>query len=292
MRLVFLTCVVMLAFAANSVLGRAAIGNNLMDATGFGLVRLLSGTAALLLLCQMQRKLIVQPWQQSLAGASALTLYMVGFSLAYKDLDAGLGALVLFGVVQITMFAWGAFSGQRSTSIQLLGAALALIGLAYVVWPKEDVSVDLWASGLMALSGLGWGIYSLLGRGNGDPLVATGMNFLWASVLILPIVYLADGGEVMTLAGVVLAVISGALTSGLGYALWYRVLPQLQPQVAATIQLSVPVIAILAGAAILREPIGFDLILGSVLVLGGIALVVRSPRALASPHTSSNEHAR
>ncbi|WP_315901042.1 DMT family transporter [Leisingera daeponensis] len=209
---------------------------------------------------------------------AALTLYMAGFTLAYQDLDAGLGALVLFGVVQISMFLWGALRGNPAAGMQVAGAVLAFLGLAYVVWPADGTGVPLMASLLMAASGLGWGIYSLLGRGARQPLAATAVNFAWSSAMMLPVLLLAGGGTVVSLWGVLLAVLSGAVTSGMGYALWYRVLPQLAPAVAATVQLSVPVIAILAGAVLLGEPVGLRLVFGTAAVLGGIALVVlRAP---------------
>ncbi len=279
MRLMTLLCLTLIAFAANSVLGRAAVGNGLMDATGFGLLRLLSGAVMLLILCRARGLKIAQPRRMSLFGGASLTLYMVGFALAYKDLDAGLGALILFAVVQITMFAWGAFTSQRPGALQLLGAALALVGLAYVVWPRGGAAeINLWAAALMAVSGLGWGIYSLLGRGVSVPLVSTALNFCWASIMILPVLFYVGGGTVITLQGAVLAVVSGAITSGLGYALWYSVLPQLPGPVAATVQLSVPVLAILGGTLFLAEPVGLALVIGSALILGGIALVALAPK--------------
>ncbi|WP_027258124.1 DMT family transporter [Leisingera aquimarina] len=278
MRLFLLVSLTMLAFAANSILGRAAVGGGYMDATGFGLWRLVSGALILAALCRIRgldtwsRERILLP--SSLWGGAALTLYMAGFTLAYQDLDAGLGALVLFGVVQISMFLWGAVRGSRPGLAQAAGAVAAFLGLAYVVWPAEGAGVPLTASLLMAASGLGWGIYSLLGRGARQSLVSTAVNFAWSSVMMLPVLLLAGGGTVVSPYGVLLAVLSGAVTSGLGYALWYRVLPQLLPAVAATVQLSVPVIAILAGAVLLGESVGLRLVFGSVAVLGGIALVV------------------
>ncbi|NSY40550.1 DMT family transporter [Leisingera sp. ANG59] len=283
MRLFCLVSLTMIAFAANSILGRAAIGGGYMDATGFGLWRLVSGALMLALLCRVRgletwsRERLLRP--ASLWGGAALTLYMAGFTLAYQDLDAGLGALVLFGVVQVSMFLWGALRGNPAAGMQVAGAVLAFLGLAYVVWPAEAAGVPLRASLLMGLSGLGWGIYSLLGRGARQPLAATAVNFAWSSVMMLPVLLLAGGGTVVSPWGVLLAVLSGAVTSGMGYALWYRVLPQLAPAVAATVQLSVPVIAILAGAALLGESIGLRLVFGSAAVLGGIALVVRRPPA-------------
>lgn len=287
MRLIFLTVVVMIAFAANSVLGRWAIGGGHMEAMPFGLLRLGSGAAMLALLCWGQG---LRPWGgdgedmgRSLAGGASLLLYIVGFSIAYVALDAGLGALILFGAVQMTMFAWGVVRGDHPTPAQWGGAVVALAGLAYVVWPAggalegatEDPvgAVPLWAAGLMAAGGVGWGIYSLVGRGARTALVATMVNFSLASLVLVPVVILVGSAPVTGL-GVVLAVLSGAVTSALGYALWYRILPQIPGPVAATVQLSVPVIAILAGSVILGEPIGTRLVLGTVAVLGGIALVI------------------
>ncbi len=284
MRLIALTCLVMIAFAANSILGRWSIGGGHMDATGFGLLRLASGAVMLALLCLAQGLRPAEEWPRALAGGASLTLYMVGFSVAYVALDAGLGALILFGVVQVAMFGWGILRGQPVTLLQILGAALALLGLAYVVWPGGAVVAPLWAVLCMGAGGLGWAIYSLVGRGARAPLAASAVNFALATVMILPAVWWFGGGSVVSPFGIVLAVTSGALTSGLGYALWYRVLPQIPGPVAATVQLSVPVIAILAGTAILGEAIGPRLILGSAGVLGGIALVVLcAPRKLAKP---------
>ncbi|MFW8635207.1 DMT family transporter [Cribrihabitans pelagius] len=279
MRLFLLVSLTMCAFAANSILARMAIGSGHMDATGFGLLRLLSGAGMLVVLCRVRAVPLRQPLRTSLGGGAALTLYIAGFSIAYEALDAGLGALILFGVVQITMFLWGMLRGAPTSAAQLLGALLAFLGLAYVVWPAGGSAVTPGAALMMAAAGLGWGIYSLLGRGSREPLAATSVNFVFASALMLPVVWLAGGGTVWSLWGAGLAVVSGAVTSGLGYALWYRVLPQLQPAVAATVQLCVPVIAILAGAALLGEMIGLRLVFGTAAVLGGIALVVlRAPQ--------------
>ncbi len=278
MQLIALVVLVLIAFAANSVLGRMAIGWGYMDALGFGLLRLASGAAMLALLCRLRGLRLRQPLASSLKGGGALTLYMIGFCLAYQGLDAGLGALILFGVVQIAMFGWGAVTGNRVSLGQFAGAGIAFAGLAYVIWPTESLQVPFWDAVFMGVSGLGWAAYSLLGRGVREPLVASSVNFLWATAMMLPFVLLLDGGRLITTPGVGLAVISGAVTSGLGYALWYRVLPSLQPALAATIQLSVPVLAILGGVVFLAEPLGLRLVLGTLAVLAGIALVIWSPK--------------
>lgn len=274
MTFIFLVLLVLIAFAANSVLGRMAISWDLMDSLGFGALRLASGAMMLALLCALQRRSLWVSPRAGLFGAAALTIYMIGFCLAYESLDAGLGALVLFGVVQIAMFSVSYVQGSRVALAQVLGAAVAFLGLAFVVWPTGEVAVPPGASFLMALSGLGWAAYTLCGRDAKDPLSSSAMNFLLATLMILPVVWLAGGGTVITAEGCALAVLSGAVTSGLGYALWYHVLPRIEPPVAATIQLSVPVLAILGGAVFLAEPIGLRLLLGTLVVLGGIALVI------------------
>ncbi|AUQ63355.1 DMT family transporter [Phaeobacter inhibens] len=277
MRLIVLVSLTMVAFAANSILGRLAIGGGYMEATSFGLLRLFSGAVTLITLCVFSGLSLRRDLRQALWGAAALSIYIVGFSVAYQDLDAGLGALILFGVVQVSMFLWGACSGSPVSAGQIGGAGIALAGLAFVVWPTDGASVaPLGASLLMALGGLGWAAYSLLGRGARAPLAATAVNFAVATLMMVPGVMLFGGDIVFTRAGFFLAVLSGAVTSGLGYALWYHVLPQLSPAVAATVQLSVPVIAILAGAALLGEDIAVALVIGSAAVLGGIAIVVLS----------------
>lgn len=274
MRLIFLTVVVMIGFAANSVLNRMAVGAGEIAAMEFALIRLAAGAVSLLLLCFWRRQAIRQPARLSLIGGGSLALYVIGFSLAYRSLDAGLGALILFGVVQITMFGWSALRGAMVTPGQVLGAVVAFGGLAYVLWPAGVVQVPMAGAGFMAAAGLGWAIYSLLGRQVQSPLAATTMNFLWASVMVLPLVWLLTETTPISPLGVGLAVLSGAVTSGLGYALWYRLVPQLQPAVAATVQLSVPLIAMLAGVIGLGEQLSLRLGIGGLAVLGGIALVI------------------
>jgi drug/metabolite transporter (DMT)-like permease len=274
MRLVFLTLVVMLAFAGNSILNRLAVGAGDIGAMGFAQIRLAAGVVMLVVLCRWRQQRLSQPVKMSLLGGGSLALYMIGFSLAYRSLDAGLGALILFGVVQITMFGWGALRGSVVAPGQVLGALLAFGGLAYVLWPTGSAQVPLIGAAFMAAAGLGWAIYSLLGRQVQSPLAATTVNFMWATVMVLPLTWLLADPVAISVRGAGLAIVSGAVTSGLGYALWYRVLPQLQPAVAATVQLSVPVIAMLAGVIGLGEILSPQLIIGTLAVLGGIALVI------------------
>lgn len=273
-RLSLLTALAMLAFAANSILNRLAVGTGLIDPLGFAQVRVVSG-ALMLLVVLVQRRALPLLARGRAVGALSLCLYLIGFSIAYVHLDAGIGALILFGLVQITMFGGAVLGGERVTAPRWIGAGVALGGLAWLLWPAGAVQVPLIGAGAMALAGIGWGLYSLAGRQSSDPLTATTANFLWAVPVcfVVPMLLPAQTDAVpMTGAGMALAGVSGALTSGLGYALWYHVLPRLQAAVAGLVQLSVPVIAVLGGALLLSEPASLRALGAGVVVLGGIAL--------------------
>ena len=202
---------------------------------------------------------------------------MIGFSLAYLRLDAGLGALILFGGVQVTMFAGSVLGGDRPALPRWLGSGIALAGLAYLFWPRGETSVDLVFAGAMATAALGWGIYSLNGRAASDPLSATAFNFALATPVAV-IVMLAVVEPAMSTTGVVLAIVSGVITSGFGYALWYVVLPRLETSVAALSQLTVPIIAIVGGTIFLSEPITVAVLVGTALVIGGVGIGILSGR--------------
>jgi drug/metabolite transporter (DMT)-like permease len=279
MRLILLTALTMIAFAANSILNRLAVSSGSIDPESFAVIRLISGVVALLALARMRGARTDQTWRNRLVGGGSLTLYMLGFSLAYSTLDAGLGALILFGVVQVSMFGWGLARGQSSSGRQVFGATLALTGLAWVLWPGEDASAEISGALFMALAGLGWAIYSLIGRGAGDPLGATADNFRTSLVMTLAALMLLGWQLQVTVLGAFLAILAGAVTSGMGYAMWYSVLPRLTTSVAATIQLSVPVLAMIAGVLMLGEDLSMQLVLGGLAVIGGIALVVGAPIA-------------
>jgi drug/metabolite transporter (DMT)-like permease len=202
------------------------------------------------------------------AGVLGLSAYLIGFSLAYRGIDAGTGALVLFGTVQVTMFAGALASREVVPGRRWLGAGLALGGLALIAAPGAVEALPL---ALMAMAGVGWGLYSLAGRGAADPLAATAWNFLLSVPLVLPLGLVA-GVDAPDGVGIALAVVSGAATSGLGYALWYAVLPGLGAARAAVAQLTVPVIAALGGAVLLAEVPGLWFWLAAALVLGGVAV--------------------
>lgn len=284
MRLFLLTALTMTAFAANSVLNRWAVGPGHIGAVEFAIVRLLAGAGMLAVLVLWQRGGLGWPGLRGrVAGVLGLSAYLIGFSLAYRGLDAGTGALVLFGTVQVTMFAGALVSREAVPGRRWAGAGLALGGLAVIAAPGAAAVLPVL---LMTVAGVGWGIYSLAGRGAVDPLVATAWNFFLSVPLVLA-AGLMSGVALPDGTGLALAMVSGAVTSGLGYALWYAILPALGAARAAVAQLTVPVIAALGGAALLAEVPGLRFWLAAVLVLGGVALASLPRRA--SPTVRSND---
>ncbi len=276
MRLILLTMLTLLAFAANSVLTRAAIEGGHMDPGGFTIVRVFSGAVMLGLLVALRARPLPLLRRSRLLGALSLAVYMTGFSLAYRTLDAGLGALILFGATQITMFAHAGFTGSAPNGRQLTGAGVAFCGLAVVLWPGPHSVTDPAAAALMVLAGAGWGVYTIAGRTAAEPLTATAANF----ILCLPLLSLMLVGAKAswTPIGVALAVLCGAVTSGLGYALWYTILPHIRSTTAAVVQLAVPVLAILGGALVLGETVTPLVVLAAAMVLGGIGWAVTAKR--------------
>lgn len=277
MRLFLLSVLTMSAFSANSILNRAALTQPDIGPAGFATVRLAAGAAMLMVLLALRERRLAWPGRADPRAVAGLWAYMLGFSFAYLSLPAGLGALILFGGVQITMFGGAVLGGERVPLARWLGAGIALAGLALLFAPGAGGPVPLTGAGLMALAAFGWGIYSLRGRAVRDPLAATSVNFVWALLACLPVAALFVGAEGISARGVVLAVLSGAVTSGMGYALWYAILPRLGASVGALAQLSVPVIALAAGWALLSEPVGLRAALSALLVLGGVALGVLGP---------------
>lgn len=278
MRLFALVALTMCAFAANSVLSRIGVAFQGMDPLDFATVRTAAGAAMLWLLVCL-RKAPSPPVLNAkrMAGAAALAIYMIGFSWAYITLDAGLGALILFGVLQIIVFGWSVIEGSTIPPLRWIGAAIALTGLCVLLWPSGDAAVPLGGAIAMTVAGIAWAAYTLLGRAEEDPLGATAGNFL----LCLPVValaLLAVGVGQMPVGGIITAIIAGAVTSGVGYAMWYRALPHLPTTVAGIAQLSVPVIAVTAGVIFLQEPLTGRLVIASVLVLGGIAVSLTARR--------------
>jgi len=274
-RVAILTILALAAFAGNSLLCRAALTRTSIDAASFTTVRLVSGALVLwLLLCVRGG---VRPGRGNWLSALALFAYAAGFSFAYLRLPAGSGALILFGAVQATMIAWGLRSGERLRPAQLAGLLLACTGLVGLLLPGLSAP-PLGSSLLMLGAGMAWGVYSLRGKGAGDALSVTTGNFVRAAPIALAVSALLWRDVAPDPIGIWYAFLSGALTSGLGYAIWYTALPSLTSTTAAAVQLSVPVLAALGGVAFLAEPLSLRLLATSTAIIGGIALVVLAPR--------------
>lgn len=270
-RIIVLTSLAMFAFAGNSLLCRAALRDTSIDAASFTTIRLVSGAVVLWLIVRMRHSSPVGAGNWT--SAFALFVYAAGFSFAYTGLAAATGALLLFGAVQATMIGYGIWVGERLHKPQLMGLLLAFGGLIGLMLPGLSAP-PLYGSVLMLVSGIAWGIYSLRGKGEGDPTRVTTGNFLRAVPITVAMSVLMLSGASLDTAGLWYAVASGALASGVGYAIWYTVVPGLKATNAATIQLSVPIIAALGGVIVLGEPVTLRLVLASVAILGGIALVI------------------
>jgi drug/metabolite transporter (DMT)-like permease len=278
-RAILLTAVAMLCFAANSILCRLALASALIDAASFTTVRVLSGGAMLSAIAYLLRGQLPRLAQVSLASALALLGYLIFFSFAYARLDAGSGALILIGAVQITMFGIAFVEGERFLLSQWAGLGLALFGFVYLVLPGVSAPAPFGAI-LMALSGISWGCFTVLARDGRDPIEANAGNFL---VCLLPamIVNLLFGNPFgTTVSGLLLAATSGAIATGFGYVVWYFAIRDLPVTQAATVQLSMPALVSLGGAAFLAEPITTRLLVASAAMLGGIALVLARRREL------------
>ena len=268
-----LTALAMLAFAANSVFCRMALGEGAIDAASFTAIRLLSGavTLGIILLCRNRG---FRREKVNMLSASMLFIYAICFSFSYIELSTGAGALILFGTVQLTMILYGLIKGERPGRLAWVGIIAAGGGLVYLVMPGISAP-PFFSASLMVVAGLAWGVYSLRGKGVSDPVTTTSWNFIATipMVLICSLIFQADVS--VSTKGLTLAILSGALASGIGYAIWYSALPGLTPTRAATVQLSVPVIAALGGVILMAEPVSVRLVVSSIVVLGGVYLTIR-----------------
>jgi len=278
-RVFILTALAMIAFAGNSLLCRLALKQTAIDAASFTLIRIISGALCLGVIVQIRKGTLRKAG--SWPSALALFGYAALFAFAYLRLTAGTGALLLFGAVQATMIFWALKKGERLRLGQIAGLLMALAGLIALVFPGLSAP-PLGAALLMLGAGIAWGIYSLRGKGGGDPLPATAGNFLRAVPLAVVLSLLAWPSANFDRAGIGYAISSGALASGIGYAIWYTALPALKASRAATVQLSVPVLAAAGGIAFLGESITLRFVIAAIAVLGGIALVLLERRAAAS----------
>ena len=275
LQVTLLTMAAMLAFASNSLLNRLALGQEAIDAASYTTIRLTSGAVMLFVIAFLQRENGMSFLRGSWISAAFLFLYAIAFSFAYLSLTTGTGALILFGSVQMTMMIVALRSGERPHVLEWIGLFLALGGLLYLVFPGLSAPSPL-GSTLMTVAGISWGFYSIRGRGSQNPLASTAGNFIYAVPMVLVLLLISFKNISISSDGVLYAVLSGALASGLGYVIWYAALRGLTTTRAATVQLSVPVIAAWSGVALLAEHVSARLLIAGVLILGGIALAVSS----------------
>lgn len=273
LKTIVLTSLALIAFAANSVLCRLALGNEAIDAASFTIIRLLSGTTVLLLIVATTRNSAADATKGSWGASFMLFLYAATFSYAYISLDTGTGALIMFGSVQITMILLSLISGARLHLTEWAGVAMAFTGFVYLILPGVTTPSTT-GFALMTVSGIAWGIYTLKGRGSKNPLLDTAYNFLRTTPLVIILAIIAMNTLNYSTGGIVLALLSGGITSGIGYTIWYIALRGLTSTQAAVLQLSVPLIAALGGVIFVSEAITFRLMISATLVLGGILMVV------------------
>jgi drug/metabolite transporter (DMT)-like permease len=285
MRLFFITAFTLLAFAANSLLTRMALDSDVIDPVSFTALRLSSGALMLLPLARLLSASRSLPAAKGSWGSGvALFAYAAAFSLAYVSLSTGMGALLLLGAVQVTMLTAALKSGDRLGVAQWLGTVTAVVGLVYLVLPGLTAPDPLGAA-LMTTAGIAWGVYSLRGRGAPAPVAMTAGNFMRATPLALVLTIAALSSLHLELFGILLALTSGMVTSGLGYVLWYNALKALTTTQASLVQLLVPVLAAFGGVLFLAEQISLRLIIASLLILGGVSLAIvrRRPRQVVPP---------
>ncbi|WKY59465.1 DMT family transporter [Vibrio sp. SNU_ST1] len=299
MQTVMITFITLVAFAANSVLCRWALMDQTIDPLSFSIIRILSGALTLLILLTLsshsksKQELVNNDTsvttklksQFQFTSILSLLVYMFGFSFAYLELGAGLGALVLFVAVQFTMIAAHLFSGNRMSLLEWCGCLLSVAGLVYLLMPTESTQApDLVSIILMTMAGVGWGIYTLAGKKSTNALQSTTANFAFSSLVIFVLVSLllvipnVASQISITEQGLIYAILSGSVASGVGYSLWYYVVKKLDTVVASIAQLSVPVIATLGGVLLLSEPVTMQFILSSTVILLGISLVLIAPK--------------
>lgn len=274
MRIFLLTTITMIAFGANSIFGRVALEGDAIDPSSYSFIRLLSGAIMLAFLVGVSSGVSKKNLNRgNLISAFCLFAYAGAFSFSYVNIETGVGALILFACVQAVMIGWALVKGDRPSLFEWLGIAIAFGAFVWLVSPGLEAPDPL-AAALMAISGVAWGAYSLRGKSASDPLKATAGNFLLSVPMGLGLLLATLSSSQLTTYGVGLAIASGAVTSGMGYALWYRVLPILTATRASIVQLTVPVVAGIGGLVFLSEPLTFRFVLASALILGGVAISI------------------
>ncbi len=278
LRIIFLTVLALIAFAANSVLNRLALSEGSIDAPSFTVIRLLSGAIVLFLILSIKNyKKTPSNSKGSWLSSFMLFTYAISFSIAYLTLDTATGALILFAAVQISMILISLVKGTRLQIVEWLGMFVAFFGFVYLVFP--DLGTPSFTGFvLMSIAGTAWGVYTLRGRCTKDPLAETAYNFIRTIPFVLILFFFTFNHASISSQGVLLAILSGAVASGIGYAIWYAALNGLSATQAAVVQLSVPIIAAMGGVVFVSEQITQRLIISISFILGGILLVVLGRR--------------
>lgn len=279
----FLTALSLIAFATNSLLARLALADGAVDPVSFTMLRLLNG---MLMLIPISRRLheppTSNPWKNASLSGVVLFGYALTFSVGYVSISAGTGTLILVGAVQITMLGWALFKGENIKPMKWIGSLISIAGLIYLVSPGL-AAPDPLGAGLMLLSGTAWGIYSIRGRGATAPIAMTARNFICATGPALLTGAILFQSLELSPRGALIAIGSGAITSGLGYVVWYRALRHLSTTSASIVQLIIPVLAATGGILFLKEELHLRLMLASALILGGVAIGLRTPRRSGPP---------
>ncbi|MDD9889655.1 MAG: DMT family transporter [Gammaproteobacteria bacterium] len=280
MKTIVQTVLALIAFAANSVLCRLALAAETIDALSFTAIRLLSGVLVLFAIIAVSSGVKPAKARGSWTAGIMLFLYAISFSLAYINLDTGTGALILFASVQLTIIMTTLFSGTRLKKGEWLGVLMAFTGFVFLILPGVGAPSPMGFL-LMAIAGAAWGIYTLQGRGCADPLSDTAYNFIRTLPFVLILIVIAVADANLSVTGIILAMLSGGIASGVGYSIWYAALKNLSATQAAVVQLSVPVIAAMGGVLFVGEPLTLRLVLATAIILSGIAIVIWSRYRIA-----------
>lgn len=276
--LVFNLFISFIFLASNSVLCKLAFVNNGIDAFSFTAIRVLSGALVLFFLTRLQYTPFAKQKGSFLLGF-LLFIYAICFSYSYTLIDTGVGALILFGMVQISMIGY-AFFKKSLTLIKFFGASIAFIGLIILIFPTQDYEISFKGFILMAIAGVAWGVYSIIGKNVQNPMQTTTQNFLFASLFVIIMAFFIQEDFNITLSSFVFAAISGGVTSGLGYVLWYKVVTKIETMTASIIQLGIPLLSTAGGVIFLKEDMTFQLIFATIIILSGIAISSYKKRSL------------
>lgn len=279
MRTFILTALALIAFAANSVLCKYALGNNAIDAFSFTNIRLLSGAIVLFLLLKINKNNSQASSKGSWISSAMLFIYALCFSYAYRTLDTGTGALILFGAVQITIILQSIISGNKLRLFEWIGILISFFGFIYLISPGVTAP-SLIGFILMTISGVAWGIYTVKGQTSKNPLADTTYNFIKTLPFLIITYLIAMNNSYYSLQGILLAIVSGGITSGIGYTIWYMAIRKLTPVQTAVVQLLVPLIAAFGGVLFISEIISIRLVISSVLILGGVLIITVSKNSL------------